>query len=311
MRHPRAGRPAAARTAARPSDAPFLGVGVGLRTEHYPAVLERGTVRALGVDFFEAISENYMVDGGRPLRVLEQVRGFGPLVLHGVSLNVGSADPLDAGYLERLAALCDRFAPAWVSDHLCWTGQGDHNLHDLLPLPYTESVQRWVADRVCRVQDRLGRRIALENVSSYFAFVANTMPEWEFLAAVAERADCGILLDVNNVYVSAHNHGFDPETYLAQIPASRIFQIHLAGHSAHEALLIDTHDHPVCDEVWTLYERLIRRVGPVSTLIEWDDQIPEWSTLVREAQTARQIIDRVMREPRAQEGERAGAAVAV
>ncbi len=315
----RAGRGNAARAAARPADAPFLGVGVGLRPKHYPAILARGAERALGVDFFEAISENFMVAGGRPLRVLEQVRGEAPLVLHGVSLNVGSADPLDAGYLEQLAALCDRFSPAWVSDHLCWTGQGGRSLHDLLPLPYTESVQRWVADRVRRVQDRLGRRIALENVSSYAAFAADEMPEWEFLAGIAERADCGILLDVNNVFVSAHNHGFDADAYIAALPASRVFQIHLAGHSCEGALLIDTHDHPVRDEVWALYERTLRRVGPVSTLIEWDDRIPEWDDLVREATKAREILARVLPEARAQgsqerpaeEPARARAAVAV
>jgi len=283
---------------------------VGLRPKHYPAILERGAERALGVDFFEAISENYMVDGGRPLRVLDQVRGLAPLVLHGVSLDVGSADPLSGPYLDRLAALCDRFAPAWVSDHLCWTGQGRRNLHDLLPLPYTETVQRWVADRVRRVQDRLGRRIALENVSSYAAFTADEMPEWEFLAGVAERADCGILLDVNNVFVSAHNHGFDADEYIAAIPASRVFQIHLAGHSDGGELLVDTHDHPVCDEVWALYERALRRLGLVSTLIEWDDRIPEWEGLVLEAAKAREILDRVSRESSAQEVARARAAVA-
>lgn len=292
----RAGRGNAARTAGRPTEAPLLGVGVGLRPQHYPAVLEHGASGTLGVDFFEAISENYMVGGGRPLRILQQVRGLAPIVLHGVSLNIGSADPLDETYLDALAALCARYEPAWVSDHLCWTGQGGYNLHDLLPLPYTESVQRWVADRVRRVQDRLGRRIALENVSSYAAFAADAMPEWEFLAGVAERADCGILLDVNNVFVSAHNHGFDADEYLAGIPASRVFQIHLAGHSDEGALLIDTHDHPVCDEVWALYARALRHVGPVSTLIEWDDRIPDWDVLVAEAAKAREILARAASE---------------
>jgi len=295
----------------RPSDAPFLGVGVGLRPQHYPAVLERGAARALEVDWFEAISENYMVGGGRPLRILEQVRGFSPLVLHGVSLNIGSADPLDAGYLDSLAALCTRFEPAWVSDHLCWTGQGGRNLHDLLPLPYTEEVQRYVAERVRRVQGRLGRRIALENVSSYAAFTADAMPEWEFLAGIAEQADCGILLDVNNVYVSAHNHGFDADAYLAAMPPQRVFQIHLAGHATQGPLLIDTHDHPVCDEVWALYERALRHLGPVSTLIEWDDHIPDWDELVAEAAKARTILERVTTAetaPKAQARERAALA---
>jgi uncharacterized protein (UPF0276 family) len=280
----------------RGSDAPFLGVGVGLRTKHYPRILEAPDPARLGIDFFEAISENYMVPGGRPPRVLEEVCGRFPVVLHGVSLNVGSADPLNAGYLAELAALMHRYQPAWVSDHLCWTGVGGRNLHDLLPVPYTEAALAHVAERVMVVQDRIGARIALENVSSYFAYQADAMPEWEFLVRVLERADCGILLDVNNVFVSAHNHGFDPESYLAAIPAERVFQIHLAGHSERGALLIDTHDHPVRDEVWALFETAVRRLGPVSTLIEWDDRIPEFETLAAEAARAREILARVARE---------------
>jgi hypothetical protein len=237
-----------------------------------------------------------MVPGGRPPRVLEDVRVSFPLVLHGVSLNVGSADPLDSGYLDELAALAKRFEPAWLSDHLCWTGVGGHNLHDLLPLPYTEAALAHVAERVARVQDRLGRRIALENVSSYFAYQQDAMPEWEFLARIAERADCGILLDVNNVFVSAHNHGFDAEHYLAAIPPERVFQIHLAGHCEQGPLLIDTHDHLVCDEVWALFESTVRRLGPVTTLIEWDDQIPEFAVLAAEAARAREILARVAKE---------------
>jgi uncharacterized protein (UPF0276 family) len=280
----------------RPSDAPFLGVGVGLRPQHYPRILETPDPARLGIDFFEAISENYMVPGGRPPRVLDEVRACFPVVLHGVSLNVGSADPLDAGYLADLAALGRRYEPAWASDHLCWTGVGGRNLHDLLPLPYTEGVLAHVAERVIQVQARLGRRIALENVSSYFAYCADAMPEWEFLARIAERADCGILLDVNNVFVSAHNHGFDPERYLAAIPPERVFQIHLAGHAEEGSLLIDTHDHPVRSEVWSLFETAVRRIGLVSTLIEWDDQIPELETLAAEAARARAILARVARE---------------
>jgi uncharacterized protein (UPF0276 family) len=271
-------------------------VGVGLRPQHYPRVLEEPDPAPLGIDFFEAISENYMLPGGRPPRVLEQVRAHFPVVLHGVSLNVGSADPLDTGYLDELAALACRYEPAWVSDHLCWTGVRGRNLHDLLPLPYTEAVLTYVAERVLRVQDRLGRRIALENVSSYFAYRADAMPEWEFLARIAEHADCGILLDVNNVFVSAHNHGFDPERYLAAVPPERVFQIHLAGHSEAGPLLIDTHDHSVREEVWALYETALRRIGPVSTLIEWDDDIPALSTLSAEAARARAIMARVARE---------------
>jgi hypothetical protein len=278
------------------TDAPFLGVGVGLRPQHYPRILEMLDPARLGIDFFEAISENYMVPGGRPPRVLGDVRSAFPVVLHGVSLNVGSADPLDPDYLADLATLTRRTEPAWVSDHLCWTGVRGRNLHDLLPLPYTEEALAHVAERVMRVQDRLARRIALENVSSYLACRADVMPEWEFLARVSERADCGILLDVNNLFVSAHNHGFDPERYLRAIPPERVFQIHLAGHSEAGPLLIDTHDHAVRDEVWALFESAVRRLGPVSTLIEWDDRIPELETLAAEAARAREILERVARE---------------
>jgi uncharacterized protein (UPF0276 family) len=256
---------------------------------HYARVLADEPV---AVDWFEAISENYMVPGGRGPRVLEQVRSRFPIVLHGVSLSIGSADPLDAGYLDGLGALAERYEPQWISDHLCWTGVGGHSAHDLLPLPWTEEALAHVAERVARVQDRLGRRIALENVSSYFAWRSDAMPEHEFLVRTAERADCGILLDVNNVFVSAHNHGFDADAYLAAIPAERVFQIHLAGHSTDGPLLIDTHDHPICEEVWALYERAIGRLGPVSTLIEWDDRIPEFRVLEGEAARARAILER-------------------
>jgi uncharacterized protein len=290
--------------------APFLGIGVGLRTPHYPEVLAAAGPAELGIDFFEAISENYMVDGGRPLRVLGDVRARFPLVLHGVSLNVGSDDPLDTGYLAELAALARRFEPAWVSDHLCWTGVAGRNLHDLLPLPYTEAALAHVAERVRRVQDALERRIVLENVSSYFAYREDAMPEWEFVARLAERADCGILLDVNNVFVSAHNHGFDAERYLAAIPPERVFQIHLAGHSTSGELLIDTHDHPVRSEVWALYESALRRLGPVSTLIEWDDRIPALAELAAEAERAREILQRVAREEAWDDGARRDAAPA-
>ncbi len=277
----------------RPAEAPYLGVGVGLRAPHYGDVLAQAEQGRLGVDWFEALSENYMVPGGRPLRMLDAVREHTPVALHGVSLNIGSSDELDGGYLDELACLADRCRAAWISDHLCWTGVGGHNLHDLIPLPYTEAAAEHVAARVVLVQKRLGRRIALENVSSYLSYTADEMNEWEFLKQVSERADCGILLDVNNVFVSAHNHGFDPETYLAEIPADRVFQIHLAGHSESGPLLIDTHDHPVREEVWKLYEWTLERTGPVSTLIEWDDSIPPFQRLVEEAERAREILLRV------------------
>jgi uncharacterized protein len=274
----------------------FLGVGVGLRPKHYPRILESADPAALGVDFFEAISENYMAPGGPAPRALARVRAHFPVVLHGVSLSIGSSDPLDDDYLSELSALERSCEPEWVSDHLCWTGVQGRNLHDLLPLPYSEEALCHVVARVHRVQDRLGRRIALENVSSYLAYTADELPEWEFLARLAARADCGLLLDVNNLYVSARNHGFDAEQYLAALPGERLFQIHLAGHSTSGELLIDTHDQPVCEAVWRLYESAIRRFGPVSTLIEWDDRIPELETLAAEAARARSILARVERE---------------
>jgi len=277
----------------RSYEAPYLGVGVGLRPKHYPHILERAPTGDLGVDWFEALSENYMVPGGRPPRMLDSVRAHYPVVLHGVSMNLGSTDPLDDDYLDRLARLIARVEPAWVSDHLCWTGVGGRQLHDLLPIPFAEESIRHAVSRIARVQERLGRRIAVENVSSYMSFAREEMPEWEFLAAVAERADCGILLDVNNVYVSARNHGFKPERYIDAIPVARVFQFHLAGHSEQGLLLIDTHDHPVKEEVWALFEHAVRRFGAVSTLIEWDDQIPSFEILEAHATRAREIIERV------------------
>jgi uncharacterized protein (UPF0276 family) len=234
-----------------------------------------------------------MVAGGKPLRMLDAVCSERPVVLHGVSLNVGGVDPLSDAYLEELAKLADRTAPRWVSDHLCFTGYGGHPLHDLVPLPYSEESIAHVVDRVMRVQARLDRRIAIENVSSYLSFTDDAMPEWEFLARIAERADCGILLDVNNVYVSAHNHGFDARAYIDAIPPERVFQIHLAGHSESPPLLIDTHDHAVCDGVFDLYAHALSRTGPVSTSIEWDDEIPPFDELLREASRARAILDAV------------------
>lgn len=281
------------RPAHRPREAPFLGVGVGLRPVHYAEIFERARAGTLGVDLFEILSENFMVPGGKPLRTLDRACALRPVALHGVSLNVGSVDPLDDDYLDELAKLAERTRPRWVSDHLCWTGVGGHPLHDLLPLPYSDEAVEHVAARVRRVQERLGRRIALENVSSYMSYADDAMPEWEFLARIAEEADCGILLDVNNVFVSAHNHGFDARAYLDAIPAERVFQIHLAGHSESPPLLIDTHDHPVRDEVWDLYAHTLRRTGPVTTTIEWDDHIPPFSRLLEEVERARKIVDRL------------------
>jgi len=267
-----------------------LGHGVGLRREHFEHVLEG---RA-GVDWFEVISENFMVRGGRPLFVLDRVRRDFPVVLHGVSLSIGSTDPLPESYLAELAHLIDRTEPAWVSDHLCWTGVGGHNAHDLLPLPYTEEALRHVAQRVEQVQERLGRRIALENVSSYLEFQGSTLHEWDFLAELAARADCGILLDVNNVYVNARNHGFDPHAYLEAIPIERVWQVHLAGHSDRGTHLLDTHGSKVCDAVWELYRVACRRFGAVSSLVEWDDQVPDWEILAAESASARRIRGEVL-----------------
>lgn len=270
---------------------PALGYGVGLRPPHYGQVLETRPA----IDWFEVISENFLVAGGRPLRVLDGVRAHYPVVLHGVSLSIGSTDPLDCDYLARLRALAERIEAAWISDHLCWTGVGGRNLHDLLPLPYTEEALAHVAERVQRVQDALGRRIALENVSSYVSFCDSALSEWDFLAAVAERADCAILLDVNNVFVSAFNHGFDAHDYLDSVPVERVVQFHLAGHSDHGTHLLDTHDHPVCDAVWELYAAAVRRFGPLPTLIEWDDHIPAFERLHAEAQRAAAVAAEVAR----------------
>ena len=274
---------------------PFLGHGVGLRPKHFPQLWD-GTAP---VDWFEAISENYMVAGGRPLAALERARATAPIVLHGVSLSIGSTDPLDEAYLAALRALVRRVEPAWVSDHLCWSGVGGHYAHDLLPLPYTEEALAHVVRRVVAVQERLGRQILIENVSSYLTYTHSTLAEWEFLSAVAERADCGLLLDVNNVYVSAINHGFSTNAYLAGLPADRVGQIHLAGHTDMGTYLFDTHDGPVIEPVWDLYRQALRRFGRVSTLVEWDDRIPELDVVCAEAERARAVEAEVLEETNA------------
>jgi uncharacterized protein (UPF0276 family) len=272
---------------------PDLGHGVGLRREHFERVLGAPTQ----VDWFEVVSENFMVKGGRPLHVLDLVRRDYPVVLHGVSLSIGTTDPLDRGYLEQLKGLAERVEPAWISDHLCWTGVGGHNAHDLLPLPYTEEALDHVVARVGAVQEHLGRRIALENVSTYLSFASSALPEWEFLGEVASRADCGILLDVNNVYVSAVNHGFDPEKYLAELPPERVWQVHLAGHLDRGTHLLDTHSRHVCDEVWALYRSATRRIGAVASLVEWDEDIPSWDVLEAECLRARDARQEAIAAP--------------
>lgn len=271
---------------------PRLGAGIGLRARHFDEILARGST----ADWFEALSENFMMAGGRPLRVLEHVRRDRPVVLHGVSLSIGSTDPLDRAYLSRLRELAARFEPAWISDHLCWSSVDAHRLHDLLPLPWTEEVLDHVAERVARVQDALGRRIALENVSTYLTFSQSTMTEWEFLAELAERADCLLLLDVNNAFVSGSNHGFDPGALVDGVPAGRVVQIHLAGHADLGTHLLDSHDRAVSEPVWQLYRRALRRLGPVSTLVEWDGALPPLAGVEAEADAARAIAAAVAAE---------------
>ena len=266
------------------SIAPFQGFGLSLRPPHYPDFLER----APDVDFIEVISENFMVRGGRPLYILDQVRERYPVALHGVSMSIGSATGVKLDYLQRLKALADRVDPLWVSDHLCWTGVEGFNSHDLLPLPYTEEALDVVCGNVARAQDVLERPILLENPSSYLTFADDTMTEDAFIAEICARAGCYLLLDVNNVYVSGSNHGFDPYAYVEALPADRVRQIHLAGHSQGRDLLIDTHDRPVPDPVWDLYEAACRRFGPTATMIERDDDIPPLADLLSELEVARQ-----------------------
>jgi uncharacterized protein (UPF0276 family) len=259
--------------------------GLGLRTVHYEEILAAKPK----VDWFELLSENYMVPGGKPLHYLDRIRADFPVVMHGVSLSIGGVDPLDEAYLKELKALAERVQPQWISDHLCWTGFAANNLHDLLPLPYTPEAVAHVARRVEAVQDFLGRRILLENVSTYVTFRHSEMEEWEFLAEIARRADCDILLDVNNIYVSAFNHGFDARRYIDSVPAHRVKQIHLAGHSNCGTHIIDTHDAAIIDAVWDLYAYTVRRLGPVPTMIERDDHIPPLAELVEELELARRV----------------------
>jgi len=273
---------------------PSLGFGLGLRVPHYEAILATRPA----VDWFEVLTENYLVPGGRPLHHLTRIRERYPLAMHGVSLSIGSSTPLNREYLSELKALAQRIEPAWISDHLCWTGVAGRNTHDLLPLPYTEEALAHVVERVRSVQDFLGRRILLENVSSYVEFRDSRLSEWQFLTEIATRADCLILLDVNNIYVSAVNHEFDPLEYLNAIPAERVQQIHLAGHEDHGDYLVDTHDHPVPDPVWELYAAAVRRFGPVSTMIERDDHIPPLEELCAELEQARALCARTLAQGR-------------
>lgn len=261
---------------------PDLGVGVGLRTVHFGTILAQKP----DVDWFEILSENFMDTGGRPLYILDQVAERYPVALHGVSMSIGSTDPLNFDYLSKLKALAERVRAHWVSDHLCWTGVMGRNTHDLLPMPYTEEALRHTASRVKQVQDFLERPLVLENPSSYMEFAASSINEWDFLARLAEETDCGLLLDVNNVYVSSFNHGFDPDIYIDALPADRVVQYHVAGHTNKGTHIIDTHSDHALERVWELYRRAWARTGATATLYEWDENIPEFDVLLAEARKA-------------------------
>jgi uncharacterized protein (UPF0276 family) len=271
---------------------PYLGFGLGLRPDHYEAILNERPK----LDWFEIITENYLVPGGKPLYYLDRIREHYPMVMHGVSLSVGSSDPIDLNYLKQVKELIHRVEPAWISDHICWTGVNGMNMHDLLPLPYTDEVIKHVVNHVSQVQEYLGRRILIENVSSYLTYAQSEMTEWEFLAEIAKQADCYILLDVNNIYVSAYNHEFNPQDYLNGIPKDRVAQIHLAGHSNEGDIIIDTHDAPIIEPVWELYADTLKNFGRVSTMVERDDNIPALAELLLEVDRARQIASDIFVE---------------
>ena len=264
------------------------GFGLGLRVEHY-ADFEAGVDADVRPDWLEIISENYLVPGGPPIAHLERIRADYPLVMHGVSLSIAGPAPLDLGYLHEIKTLADRLQPGWVSDHLCWSADAHSQLHDLLPVPLTRAALDHVGGRIAQVQDILGRPLVLENVSSYVRFAADEMPEWEFIAQLLQQTGAKMLLDVNNIYVSGRNHGFDPLAYLDAIPVEPVRQIHLAGHEDRGDIVIDTHDHPVRDEVWRLYEYAVKRFGAVPTMIERDDHIPPLAELLAELNTARRL----------------------
>jgi uncharacterized protein (UPF0276 family) len=269
-----------------------LGFGLGLRHQHYEEIASSPGK----VGWFEALSENYMVPGGAPLHWLDRIRRDYPVALHGVSLSIGTTDPIDKDYLAALKALAARVQPLWVSDHLCFTALRGTNMHDLLPLPYTGEALDHVVDRIDRVQDYLGRRLVLENVSSYVTYAASEMSEWDFIAELVRRADCEILLDVNNVFVSAYNHEFGALAFLRGIPRERVRQFHLAGHENNGSHIVDTHNQPIVDGVWQLYRAAVRLFPGVPTMIERDDNIPSYAELVAELEVARRIASEATHE---------------
>ena len=269
---------------------PCLGYGLGLRSVYYQQIIEQSPQ----VDWFEIVSENYLVQGGKALYYLDAIAERYPLVMHGVSLSIGGPHSLDPDYLKQLKQLADRVKPAWISDHLCWSRGNAHQLHDLLPLPYTAESLEYIAGRVAQVQDVLQRPLVLENVSSYVRAASDDFTEWEFLAALSRVSGCELLLDVNNVYVSSRNHGFDPWTFIESLPKDKVRQLHLAGHSDYGDYVIDTHDHPVSDPVWALYQRTLEHFGPVATLLERDDHFPPFEELLDELQKARELGSHVL-----------------
>jgi uncharacterized protein (UPF0276 family) len=268
-------------------DQPNLGLGVGLRTVHFGHILNKKPK----VDWFEIVTENFLDTGGRPLWILDQIAERHPIVVHGVSMSVGSTDPVDRVFLNKIKSLAKRVKAVWVSDHVCWTGVAGRNLHDLLPMPYSEEALKHMVNKIRQVQDLLERPLVLENPSSYVEFTSSSMPEWEFIARMAEDADCGLLLDVNNVYVSSFNHGFDPETYIRAIPPERIAYFHIAGHTNFGTHILDTHIGPIIDPVWKLYRLAHQLTGGRSTLLEWDEEIPAFPVVHREVLKARKYME--------------------
>lgn len=272
------------------SEFPYLGYGIGLRSQHYQYILKH----LPKVDWFEIISENFLLQNGKPRYYLDRIREHYPIVMHGVSLSIGSCDPLNYNYLKHLKNLIDHIQPAWISDHFCWTGINGINTHDLLPLPYTEEAIRHVVPRIHAVQEFLGQQILFENPSTYISFKCSEMSEWEFIKNVCQQTDCFVLLDVNNIYVSSFNHGFSAEEYIHNIPINRVKQLHIAGHRKFKHYIIDTHDQPIIKRVWDLYVKTIKRFGQISTLIERDDNIPPFEKMLEELNQAKKIGASIM-----------------